>query len=50
MVDLVIVGVLLVLVSLAVRSIRKARKKGSRCIGCPYDGCCSVAKCDKKEE
>ena len=42
--NLIVTGILLVLVGAACFYIRKEKKKGTRCIGCPSAGCCS-AKC-----
>lgn len=38
----IVVGILLVLVGAAVLYIRKEKKKGTKCIGCPAAGCCSL--------
>lgn len=46
--NVVIVSVLVVIVGLAVGYIVKAKKKGAKCIGCPYSDCCkSKTKCEK---
>lgn len=44
MADLIIVAVLVVLVGAAMLYIRKEKKKGTRCIGCPAAGTCAHAK------
>lgn len=41
MADLIISVVLVVLVGAAVLYIRKEKKKGTRCIGCPAAGTCA---------
>lgn len=38
--NLVIIGIVAVLVTAAVRSIVKAKKRGAKCIGCPSSGAC----------
>lgn len=40
MADLLIAAALLLMVAAAVRYIIKAKKNGSRCIGCPAEGGC----------
>lgn len=41
MVDFIIVAIIVVIVGLAVGYIRKAKKSGAKCIGCPAGGSCS---------
>lgn len=41
MVDFILVVVLLVIIGAAVIYIRKAKKKGVKCIGCPVAGECA---------
>lgn len=41
----IIVGVLLLIVGAAVFYICRAKKKGTRCIGCPAGGCSSCKGC-----
>ena len=36
MADLIVIGIILVIVAGAVTKIAKEKKKGSKCIGCPY--------------
>ncbi|MGN0166208.1 MAG: FeoB-associated Cys-rich membrane protein [Lachnospiraceae bacterium] len=43
--NLIIIAVLLIVVGAAVFYIRKEKKKGTRCIGCPHAGCCSRKEC-----
>ena len=46
MTDFVIVLVLLVIIGGASLYIYKEKKKGKKCIGCPYSGsCCDKNKC-----
>lgn len=48
--DLIIIGILLIVVGAAILYIRKEKKKGTRCIGCPSAGCCSAKECGKTAE
>lgn len=41
MVDFIIVAVLVIVIGAAVVYIRKAKKSGAKCIGCPSGGNCS---------
>lgn len=41
MADLVVIGILLIIIGAAVIYIIKAKKSGSKCIGCPASGNCS---------
>lgn len=43
MADFLILGILLLLVGLAVRYIIKAKKNGTKCIGCPSSGQCGTS-------
>ncbi len=45
----IVVAVVLVIVGLAVWYIVKEKKKGTKCIGCPYAKQCS-GKCEEHEE
>ena len=40
-VDLIVIGLVAVIVLGAVLYIRKEKKKGTQCIGCPCSGSCS---------
>ena len=44
-IDYLIVGIIVVILGLVIFYIRKAKKKGVKCIGCPdsktCNGCCS---------
>ena len=44
--NFLIITILVLLVGGAVFYIRKARKKGVKCIGCPHSGPCSRCSCD----
>ncbi len=44
----IIVAVLLLIVGFAVLYIYKAKKRGQKCIGCPYSGTCSG--CSKEKQ
>ncbi len=48
--DLIIIGIMLVIVGAAVLYIWKKKKKGTRCIGCPYAGCCSGKGCNNSKD
>ena len=43
-IDYLIIGIIIVILGLAVLYIRKARKKGIKCIGCP-DGAKCAGRC-----
>ena len=45
MIDFVIIAVILAILAGAVIYIRKAKKKGVKCVGCPNGGNCT-GKCD----
>lgn len=42
--DIIVIGILLVLVGTALFYIRREKKRGAKCIGCPSAGCCT-SKC-----
>lgn len=42
MVDVIVVAVIAVIIGAAVVYIRKEKKKGVKCIGCPAAGTCSA--------
>ncbi len=48
MADLIVVGIVLVIVSVAIAYIIKEKKKGVKCIGCPAAGQCA-GKCAGKQ-
>ena len=39
--DIIIVVLVLVIVGIAAFYIRKEKKRGVKCVGCPSGGCCS---------
>ncbi|MDO4516794.1 MAG: FeoB-associated Cys-rich membrane protein [Bacillota bacterium] len=39
MMNFILAGILLALVGTAVRYVVKAKKSGTKCIGCPSEGC-----------
>ena len=41
MADFVVAGVLLIIIGAAIVYIRKEKKKGVQCIGCPASGSCA---------
>lgn len=40
--DLIVLGILLMIVGAAIHYIYKEKKKGIRCVGCPFAGRCSI--------
>ena len=42
--NVIVIGILLVLVGTALLYIKKEKKRGAKCIGCPSVGCCT-SKC-----
>ena len=40
--NLIIVLILAIIIGLAVTYIIKAKKRGSKCIGCPYGDACQI--------
>ncbi len=46
--NVIIVAALALVIGIAVVYIYKAKKKGQKCIGCPYSGTCS--NCSKPKE
>ncbi len=49
--DLILLGVILALVALAARSVYKAKKSGSPCIGCDAGkGCCHCCSSSQKKK
>ncbi|MDD6070815.1 MAG: FeoB-associated Cys-rich membrane protein [Clostridiales bacterium] len=46
--NVIIVGILVILVGTAVFYMRKEKKKGTRCIGCPSAGCCAGKGCGNR--
>ncbi len=40
-IDYLILGVIVLIIGFAVLYIRRAKKKGAKCIGCPDSGSCS---------
>ena len=47
MVDIIVIAVLLIIVGLAISYIRKEKKRGVRCIGCPAAATCPSAHAGK---
>lgn len=45
MADFIVIVILLVVVGAAVMYIRKEKKRGVRCIGCPHAGTCAKKQC-----
>ncbi len=49
MTDIIIAAVVLLIVTLAVRYIYKAKKNGVKCIGCPHSKECGAKSCSCKD-
>lgn len=49
MTDILIIAVVALVVGFAGWYLRKARKRGAGCIGCPNGGCCS-GKCQHSKD
>ena len=45
--DLIVILILVVVIFLAVTYIYKSKKKGKKCIGCPYACSCSKDSCNE---
>lgn len=43
MADFIVAGIVLILIVVATTYIIKAKKKGTKCIGCPMGGSCGAA-------
>lgn len=41
MTDIIIIGILVIILALALLYIRKEKKRGVKCIGCPYAQDCA---------
>lgn len=48
--NMVVAGLVLLAISLAIRSIYKAGKKGKKCFGCSSSDCSSCQNCNRKQE
>ena len=48
--NLIVIALLIGIVGAAVLYLRKEKKKGVRCIGCPAAGCCSAKACGNATE
>lgn len=40
--NIILIFVLILIIGLAVFAVVRARKKGKKCIGCPYGGSCEA--------
>ena len=45
MTDIIVGGIIVAIVGLAIAYIRKEKKKGVKCIGCPHSGDCAKKNC-----
>lgn len=43
--NVIVVLILALILGLAIRRIRREKKRGARCVGCPCSGTCSAGKC-----
>lgn len=41
MINWIVLGIIAAVAALAAFYIYKAKRRGQKCIGCPYSGCCS---------
>lgn len=49
MADWIIIGILVIVIGAAILYIRKAKKSGAKCIGCPDGGSCAAKNCGGTE-
>ncbi len=47
MTDLIVIGVILLILCGAGAYLYKAKKRGQKCVGCPYAGTCGKCHCQK---
>ena len=48
MTDIIVIAIIAVIVILAALYVYKEKKRGKKCVGCPYSGtCCVKDRCDK---
>lgn len=48
MIDIIIIAIIGAVVGLAVGFIIKEKKRGKKCIGCPYSSCKSKCNCNSR--
>ena len=48
LIDYLLIAIFALIVAGVILYIRKEKKKGKRCVGCPYGGSCS-GKCDNNK-
>ena len=48
--EIIVISLISLIIGLALFYIIRAKKKGQKCIGCPYASSCQSAKCTCKEE
>ncbi len=46
--DIILIGVIALLIGGAVAYLIRAKKRGQKCVGCPYSGECSGCSSQKK--
>lgn len=50
MTDFIIIALLVIIVGVAAAYIIKAKKRGQKCIGCPYSKTCTSCCCQSTQE
>ncbi len=45
--DIIVISVIALIIGAATAYIIISKKKGKKCIGCPYSSCCSRKNCGK---
>ena len=48
--DIIILAVIAILIGGAIFYIIREKKKGKKCIGCPYAGSCGKSSCESKKK
>lgn len=48
--DIIVIGVIALILGGAVTYIARAKKRGQKCIGCPYSDCCKKDCSQEKED
>ncbi len=46
--ELIIIPIIVIIVGGAIFYIVRSKKRGKKCIGCPYANCCSDKNCQNK--
>ena len=48
--DIIIIAVIVIMLGGAIFYIIREKKKGKKCIGCPYAGSCGKENCESKKK